>query len=127
MRIRGVTATVLLVLTASVGAIWITAPTEILRVRAIDRVTLFDPNSLATYDGSGLRAVGQLNPGQELEVLACADRKSDINVYALYQGREVAVGEWQARVELHRRRALPWEKGATASCHGFFRSISRDA
>ena len=62
--------------------------------------------------------------GEELPVLACVDRKSDITVHAAYQGKVVAVGEWNAKVQLLRAHGYPWERGATTSCLGFFESMS---
>jgi hypothetical protein len=110
-----------------VGTLLVSAQGEVLRVRAIDRVSLYDPQSLAGAHGTPPLQLGNLEPGYELKVSACVDRKTDINIHAVHQGRELAVGEWHARVELLRRRAFIWEDGATMTCRGFFRSISRDA
>jgi hypothetical protein len=96
-------------------AVWWLRAAEVIRVRAVEAVPLFDPESLA----GGI--------GEELPVLACVDRKSDINLHAAYQGKVVAVGEWKARVELLRSRAYPWERGATTSCQGFFEGNSTHA
>jgi hypothetical protein len=111
---------------AGAAAWWLTSG-EVIRVRATEAVPLFDPQTLAGQIGSEPKQIGQLAAGEELPVVACIDRKSDINVHASYQGREVAVGEWKAKVQLFRRHAYPWQAGATTSCQGFFESISTHA
>jgi hypothetical protein len=108
-------------------AVWWLRAAEVIRVRAVEAVPLFDPESLAGGIGDGPKQVGNLKVGEELPVLACVDRKSDINLHAAYQGKVVAVGEWKARVELLRSRAYPWERGATTSCQGFFEGNSTHA
>ena len=97
---------------------------EVIKVRAVEVVPLFDPESLAGKIGDAPKQVGQMMVGEELTVVACVDRKSDINVHAAYQGKLVAVGEWKAKAQLLRVHAYPWEHGATTSCQGFFESIS---
>jgi hypothetical protein len=111
---------------AAVAAWWLGA-TEVLRVRAIEVVPLFDPSTLAGKIGDAPKQVGELDVGEELPVISCEDRKSDINLHATYQGKVVAVGEWKAKVKLLRRKAFPWEQNATSSCRGFFGSISAHA
>ena len=111
---------------AAVAAWWLSSG-EVIRVRAIEAVPLFDPETLAGQIGSEPKQVGQLEAGEELTVVACVDRKSDINVHASYEGKEVAVGEWTAKVQLIRRHAYPWQAQATTSCQGLFQSISTHA
>lgn len=111
------------VLLATFAVLWLSAA-EVITVRAIESVPLFEPDSLAGRIGDVPKQVGQLNEGEELSVVACFDRKSDINVHAKYQGKVVAVGEWKAKILLLRARAYPWEPGATTSCQGFFESVS---
>ena len=108
---------------AVVADSWLNAA-EVIKVRAVEVVPLFDPESLAGKIGDAPKQVGQMKVGEELPVLACVDRKSDINVHASYQGKVVAVGEWKAKVQLLRAHGYPWEQGATTSCLGFFESIS---
>jgi hypothetical protein len=115
------------VLAAGFIAAWWLNASEIIRVRAVEAVPLFEPESLAGKIGDSTREVGQLKVGEELLVSACVDRKSDINLYASYQGRVVAVGEWKAKVQLLRSRAYPWEAGAITSCQGYFESVSTHA
>jgi len=107
----------------SVFGWWISAA-EVIKVRAVETVPLFDPKSLVGQIGSPPQQVGELAVGQELSVVSCADRKSDINVFAAYQGKVVAVGEWKAKVQLLRRPAYLWEQGAITSCKGFYESVS---
>lgn len=124
-------------LTACVGALgciavataaaWWLSSSEILKVRALETVPLFEPNSLAGTAGEKPLQVGQLAAGEEAQVLGCEDRKSDINLHAIHQGKAVVVGEWEAKVLLLRGHAYPWEPGATTSCHGFFASLSANA
>jgi hypothetical protein len=109
-----------------ITAWWLNA-SEIIRVRAVETVPLFDPGSLAGKIGDSPKKVGQLEVGEELFVSACVDRKSDINLYAAYQGRIVAVGEWKAKVQLLRSPAYPWEAEAITSCQGYFESVSAQA
>jgi hypothetical protein len=104
-------------------AVWWLSAAEVIKVRAVEAVPLFDPESLAGSIGDAPKQVGQLKVGEELPVLACVDRKSDTNLYAAYQGKVVAVGEWKARVQLLRSHAYPWEHGATTSCQGFFENL----
>jgi hypothetical protein len=114
------------VVLAALAAGWLSS-TEILRVRALEAVPLFAPDSLAGHFGEAPREVGKLAAGEELVVVDCVDRKSDINVQALYQGKVVAVGEWKAKIKLLRSHAFPWEQGATTSCRGLFKSVSAHA
>jgi hypothetical protein len=100
---------------------------EIVVVRAIDTVPLFDPNSLAGTIGDSPKEVGQLKPGEELKVIACVDRKSDFNIHASYHGQTVAVGEWKGEIVLYRRHAYPWQQGAITSCLGMFEHVSKHA
>ncbi|RCU45208.1 hypothetical protein DU002_15915 [Corallincola holothuriorum] len=115
-------------LLASSGVIyfWIALP-ESITVRAIGNVPLFDPNTLAGKVGDVPLEVGVLKPGDELQVIACVDSKSDINVHARYQGKEVAVGEWKEEIILLRRHAFPWEDSAIISCRWFFQHVSINA
>jgi hypothetical protein len=108
---------------AVVAGAWLNA-VEVIKVRALEVVPLFDPETLAGSIGNAPKQVGEMKVGEELPVLACVDRKSDINVHAAYQGKVVAVGEWKAKVQLIRAHGFPWERGATTSCMGFFESIS---
>ena len=108
---------------AAVAGSWLNAA-EVIKVRALEVVPLFDPETLAGSIGDAPKQVGQMKVGEELPVLACVDRKSDINVLAAYQGKVVAVGEWKAKVQLLRTHGYPWERGATTSCLDFFESIS---
>ncbi len=80
---------------AVLAGAWLNAA-ELIRVRALEVVPLFDPETLAGSIGDAPKQVGQTKVGEELPVLACVDRKSDINVLAAYQGKVVAVGEWKA-------------------------------
>jgi hypothetical protein len=107
----------------SVFGCWVSAA-EVVKVRAVETVPLFDPNSLAGQIGDAPHQVGELAVGQELSVVSCTDRKSDFNILAAYQDKVVAVGEWKAEVQLLRRPALPWEQGAITSCQGFYKSVS---
>lgn len=111
---------------AALVALWLSA-NEVLKVRALESVQLFEPESLAGKIGDAPTEVGQLKAGEELPVTACVDRKSDINLYAEYQGKIVVVGEWKARVQVARGHAYPWEPRATTSCQGFFESVSTHA
>jgi hypothetical protein len=108
---------------AVVAGFWLNAA-EVITVRAVEVVPLFDPESLAGKIGDAPKQVGQMKVGEELPVLACVDRKSDINVHAAYLGQVVAVGEWKSKVQLLRIHAYPWEQGAITSCQGFFESVS---
>ena len=110
----------------AIAAWWLSA-SEVVRVRAIEDVPLFEPESLAGKQGDTPKQVGELKVGKELAVVACVDRKSDINVHATYEGRVVAVGEWKAKVQLLRTPAYPWQRGAITSCQGFFESVSAHA
>ena len=114
-------------LTLAATTTWWLTSSEVIQVRALEDVPLFDPASLAGEIGGALKQVGQLDAGDELQVGGCADTKSDINVYAAYRGQVVAVGEWKAKVQLLRGHAYPWEQGATSSCQGFFRTLSTHA
>jgi hypothetical protein len=107
-----------------IGWLWVR---EIVVVRAIDTIPLFDPNSLAGAIGDSQKVVGQLKPGEELEVIACVDSKSDFNIHASYQGQTVAVGEWEGEIILYRRHAYPWQQGAITSCLGMFEHVSKHA
>lgn len=102
---------------------WLNAA-EIVRVRAVENVPLFDPKSLAGQIGDTPLQIGELAAGQELSVVSCTDTKSDINLLAAYQDKVAVVGEWKARVQLLRRPAHPWEQGAISSCQGFYESVS---
>lgn len=102
---------------AAIAAWWLSAA-EAITVRAIESVPLFEPQSLAGKVGDVPKQVGQLRAGEELLVVACVDRKSDVNLHATHQGKVVAVGEWKAKVQLLRSHAFPWEPGATTSCPG---------
>ena len=115
----GISALALVVI--SVG--WLSA-SEVILVRAIEDVPLFEPESLAGEFGRAPKQVGELKVGKELAVVECVDRKSDINVHAAYEGRVVAVGEWKAKVQLIRSPAYPWQRGAITSCQGFFENVS---
>jgi hypothetical protein len=105
-------------------AVWCLGTAEVIRVKALEVVPLFDPESLAGRIGDSPKQIGLLKMGDELPVLACVDRKSDINVYATYEDKVVAVGEWMAKVQLIRADAHLWQQGAITSCRGFFESIS---
>jgi hypothetical protein len=111
---------------AAILIMWLRAP-EAIVVRAVGTVPLFDPNSLAGAIGDNPKELGVLRPGEELQVVECVDRKSDLNVHANYQGQVVAVGEWEAQVVLSRHHAYPWEHGAITSCRGLFEHISTHA
>lgn len=111
---------------AAMAAWWLSA-SEVIKVRALETVPLIDPDSLGGKIGDSPKQIGQLKAGEELPVSACVDRKSDINLYALHQGKTVAVGEWKARIQVVRDHAYPWEPGATTSCQGFFESVSTHA
>ena len=108
---------------AAFAGLWLNAA-EVITVRAVEVVPLFAPESLAGKIGDAPKQVGQMEVGEELPVLACVDRKSDINVHAVFMGKVVAVGEWKAKVQLLRGHAYPWEHGAITSCQGFFESVS---
>jgi hypothetical protein len=127
MRPVSFIASALSVFVAAVVAIGWTGSAEIITVRSVEAVPLFDPDTLAGKIGDLPKQVGLLKVGEELPVVACFDRKSDINLHATYQGREVAVGEWREKVQLLRRDAYPWQVGAITSCRGFFESISTHA
>ena len=124
MRTRFLLPSIASALVLAAFAVWWLSAAEVITVRAIESVPLFEPDSLAGKIGDAPKQVGQLSAGEELSVVACVDRKSDINVHAKYQGNVVAVGEWKAKVQLLRAHAYPWETGATTSCHGFFESVS---
>lgn len=109
------------------GSFWWIWATEVVVVHAIDTVPLFDPNSLAGAIGDSPKVVGQLKPGEELEVIACVDRKSDFNIHASYQGQTVAVGEWKGEIVLYRHHAYPWQQGTITSCLGLFEQVSKHA
>jgi hypothetical protein len=114
-------------LALSAAAGWWLSSAEVLRIRAIEDVPLFAPESLAGDIGEAPKQISQLKAGAELPVLACVDTKSNINLHAEYQGKVVAVGEWQAKIQLLRGHAYPWEPRATTSCQGFFESLSAHA
>ncbi len=126
MQIRKSTSVLLVfgVLAMAASAIALFGSAEVIKVRAVEDVPLFDPSSLAGQIGDQPKLVGLLKSGDELEVLECNPRKSDINVHATYQGKVVAVGEWKAKVRLIRVPAHRWQQGAITSCLGFFESIS---
>jgi hypothetical protein len=127
MRTPSIVATAIgVVVIVAAGITWINNA-EMIHVRAIESVPLFDPESLAGQHGEQPRLVGQLPAGQELQVVACVDTKSDINLQAKFQGKEVTVGDWKAKVQLVRRPAPLWEPGAISSCQGFFQSLSAHA
>lgn len=124
------TTTLTLVLLGSLSGLsvfgwWLNAA-EIVRVRAVETVPLFDPKSLAGQIGDTPLKIGELAVGQELSVVSCSDRKSDINLLAAYQDKVAIVGEWKAKVQLLRRPAYPWEHGAISSCQGFYESVSME-
>jgi hypothetical protein len=112
------------IITSSFIAIGWLNSSETVRIRAVETVPLFEPGSLAGKIGDSPKEVGQLKAGEELAVSACIDRKSDINLYAFYQGRVVAVGDWKAKIQLLRSQAYPWEEGAITSCQGYFENVS---
>ena len=126
MRVRksSLVALAFSVLAMATAAIVLMNSAEVIKVRAVDDVPLFDPSSLAGQIGDEPKLVGLLKAGEELPVLACVDSKSDINVHAAYQGSEVAVGEWKAKVRLIRVKTPLWQQGAITSCRGFFEAIS---
>jgi hypothetical protein len=124
MRTRFLLPSIASALVLAAFAVWWLSAAEVITVRAIESVPLFEPDSLAGKIGDAPKQVGQLSAGEELLVVACVDRKSDINVYAKYQGNVVAMGEWKAKVQLLRAHTYPWEMGATTSCRGFFESVS---
>jgi len=99
--------------------VWLRAP-EIVIVRAIDIVPLFDPSSLSGSITTIPKVVGELKSGETLTIKECVDTKSDINFHALYKGQIVTIGEWKAKIDLLRHHAYPWEKNATTSCLGLF-------
>lgn len=122
------TTTLTLVLLGSLSGLcifgwWLNAA-EIVRVRAVETVPLFDPKSLAGQIGGIPLQIGVLAVGQELSVVSCTDTKSDINLLAAYQDKVAVVGEWKAKIQLLRRPAHPWEEGAIFSCRGFYESVS---
>jgi len=106
------------------GAFWLISGAERIVLRAVDTVALYDPSSLAGRIGDSPRRVGMLVAGEEIQVLECVDRKSDINIHVMFNGSVVAVGEWEARIQLQRKRVLPWQHGATSSCLGYFQERS---
>jgi hypothetical protein len=127
MSIRSLLPSIFGALVLAAVAVWWLSAAEVIKVRAVESVPLFEPDSLAGKIGDAPKQVGQLSVGEELSVVACVDRKSDVNVHAKYQGKVVAVGEWKAKVQLLRSHAYPWEPGATTSCQGFFESVSAHA
>lgn len=103
----------------TIGIIWWLRAPEIIIVRAINSVPLFDPNSLAGTITTSPKVVGELKPDETLVVVECVDTKSDVILNALYKAQIVTIGDWQAKIELRRHHAYPWEHGAITSCVGY--------
>jgi hypothetical protein len=85
---------------------------EVIRLVAVDRVSLIAPGSSAATTP---RELGALAPGQAVYVTACNPRKSDIDVEVGWNGAAaVALGKYR----LERREASSGDEHAVGSCAG---------
>jgi hypothetical protein len=112
-----------LMATGIAWAIYALPTGEIITVEGQRETPLYDPNTLAGAWGSGPTVLGTLRSGEKLQVVACNDRKSDIDIHVSYRGAVAALGGHKGDFVLARKTVSLWDDGATNSCRGFFGSF----
>lgn len=93
---------------------------EVISLVAKQDVPLFDPNTLAGKIGNRPTTIAVLHPGQSVPVVDCRDRKSDMDLVVVHEGKQLVAGGTSGSYALIRRTVSMREPGAISACVGLF-------
>jgi hypothetical protein len=114
----------LIVLALACAAMFTFGRSEEVIAEAAASVPLYDASTVAGTWNTKLVTVETLKAGERVQVTECRDRKSDIELLTIRNGRLVVIGGDSHSVKLHRREVFAWSHASTNSCRGFFESMS---